>query len=163
MSVEPAQGGPRSLVGDGASDHGPCHGRRNGTVAAQLRRCVGRTQQRFIRHDQVDRDRGRDRRVAAGDPFDQGVGHDLAAGAPVAAGVCRSGQRRIHRHALGDWQQGGQIRHGVRCRPNGDRTVIFGVGRPVDDGLRVQPIGDRPGGRDHPRIAHPLQVAGVAT
>jgi hypothetical protein len=40
--------------------------------------------------------------------------------------------------------------------PNGHRPFGFGFGGPVDDRVRVEPVGDRLGSRRHRCVAHAL-------
>ena len=57
MRVQPAQRRPGASVGDGAADHCAGDRRGDGAVAADIGRRVVTAEQRFIREDQVDRDR----------------------------------------------------------------------------------------------------------
>jgi hypothetical protein len=59
MSIEAAKRCPRPGIGDSAQDQSTGDGRRDGTVAAHIRRCGGSAQQRFVRQHQDDlRDAG---------------------------------------------------------------------------------------------------------
>ena len=103
-------------------------------------------EQGLVGEDQVHRDGYAVGAGLAGDPLDEGVGHDLAAGARVAGGSCLVGdptEGRPDRHALGDREQRGQLRHRVRGRTQGDAALGLGAGVAVDDGLRVG-LGDEP-------------------
>ena len=79
MGVKPAQRGPGALVGDRAEHQTAGHRRRDGAIAVDVARRVVTAEQRVIRQNEVHRDRRGRCRVAAGDSFDQGVGHHLAA------------------------------------------------------------------------------------
>jgi hypothetical protein len=62
----------------------------------------------------------------SGDPFDQGVGHDLVPGALVAGGdqgIGVAAQCRVTRHPLLDGQVPGQQGHGVRGGADGDPPI----------------------------------------
>jgi hypothetical protein len=78
-----------------------------------------------------------------GDPFDEGVGHDLVAGAVVtgrddAVGV---GAQRGQTCALLDRQQAGEHAHGVGRRAQGDPTVGAGLAAASGEPGRVGPVG----------------------
>ena len=96
------------------------HRRRNRPVAGDPGRGGIVGEQALVGEHQIDRDRCRDVGRPAGDPFHQGVGHDLAARTAVAAHVGLALQCGVHRYALGHRQQRGHIRHGVRGGPDGD-------------------------------------------
>ena len=57
-------------------------------------------EQSVVGDDEFDGDRDGDLGGAAGDAFDEGVGHDLAAAAAVAAGVGFAAQGGVDRDAV---------------------------------------------------------------
>ena len=125
--VEPAQphlGG----IGDRArpSDEGTAEEGGDRTVALHAGWRVVAGEESAVGHHEVDLDRDRISTCLAGDSPDQGVGHDLSAGALVAVRARRvgvAGQRRVHRDALGDRQEPGEVGHRVGSRPHRDAPV----------------------------------------
>jgi hypothetical protein len=78
-----------------------------------------------------------------GDPLDEGVGHELPAGAGVpggAEGPGVPGQGGVDGDALPGREQCGQVRHGLRCRAEADVPVGGGMGGPIRDRARVHPV-----------------------
>ena len=118
-AVEPAQVG-EAAVGCGRGQLTRELG-RDRAVAREVSRGLARAEQHLVAHDQLDLDRHHVR-PRAHHPLDQGVGHDLAAGAAIARGPGRvggDGQGPPHRHALCYRQLGGQPGHRVGHGPQG--------------------------------------------
>ncbi len=116
-----------------------------------------------VGHDELDLDAG-DPAGGAGGAFDEGVGHELAAGAGVtgvAEGVGVPGQGGVHGDALGDGEQGGEVAHGVRGRPEADVPFGGGVAGPLGDGARVAAVGGCPGGGDDAPVPGAVEGSGV--
>ena len=140
---------------------GPAGG--DGAVAGEPGRLRVGLEEGAVGDDELDLDPA-DPAGGAGDAFDQGIGHGLAAaprvpGVPEALGV--PGQRGVHGHALADREQGAQVAHGVRGRAEADVPVGGGVRGPGRDGPRVQPVGGSPGlGGDGP-VPGAVERAGV--
>ena len=95
----------------------------------------------------------------AGDPLENGVGHDLAARAVIEGGVGGALERGIHPDTLGDRQQHGHIGHRVGCGPDRHRAIGLGLGRPIHHRLRIEPVGDLLGVGGDPRITQPVEFA----
>ncbi len=98
---------------------------------------------------------------AAGQPVDQGVGHDLPAAPFVALthdelGV--GGQRRVRSDGDGGRQQRGQICHGVRRRPHAHPPIPRRLAGAVGDGGGVQLGGDLGGVAFQHPVTHRAQV-----
>ena len=116
-----------------------------------------------VGHDELEFDAG-DPAGGAGGAFDEGVGHELAAGAGVpvvAEGVGVPGQRGVHRDALTDGEQGGEVAHGVRGRAEADVPFGGGVAGPLGDGARVPAVGGGPGGGDDAPVPGAVERPGV--
>lgn len=80
----------------------------------------------------------------SGDPFDEGVGHDLAAGAEVAGvleGVGVLAQCREAGDALFDRKKAREDRHGVGRGAEPDPPVVAGSAPALDVGLGVGLVG----------------------
>ncbi|WP_236007740.1 hypothetical protein [Nakamurella leprariae] len=100
--------------------------------------------------------------VNAGDEF---VGHHLPAAALVAVsedGVGVPPQRREHRDALDDGQQGGQVGHAVRRGSEADPSVVGSLGVPGHGLLGVEPRDLRPDRSSHRHPAPLGHVPGFA-
>ncbi len=84
-------------------------------------------------------------RGPADSALDEGVGHELAAAAPVPAGGEPLGlgvEGGIHGHAVGDRKVGRHVGHGVRSRPDRHAPVGRHPTRPRHRTRRVEALGD---------------------
>ena len=79
----------------------------------------------------------------------------------VAERVGVPGQGRVHRDALGDREQGGEVAHGVRRRAEADVPFGGGVAGPLRDGARVPAVGGGPGGGDDAPVPGAVERPGV--
>ena len=111
--------GPDPATAGIAAQQAAGQGGRDRSVAGQVGRLGAAGQQSGVGHHELDLDRHRGGVGLPGQPLDEGVGHDLAAGA--AAGlpgadllVGGTGQGGEARHTLGDRKGRSQEGHGVR-------------------------------------------------
>ncbi|MNI71633.1 hypothetical protein D3C73_1275150 [compost metagenome] len=119
--------------------------------------------ERAIGHDEVEVD-ARDTTRRARNAFGQGVSHDLAAGPRVPAGtdgVRCPGQRCIDGHTLGDREQCGEVRHGVRRRTEADRTFRSCTAGSLCHRPRVTTICGGFCGGDDGLVSGPIEGPGV--
>ena len=124
-------GGQRDGAGAGGAD-----------PAGLVPVATGQVEQRGVRQRHLHRHR--DHVGVTEDPLDEGVGHDLAAGALVAGGAGGVGaatQGGVHRHALGQRQQGGEPDHAVGDRPDARVPLGDGFLVPGHRGGRVGDVG----------------------
>jgi hypothetical protein len=125
------------------------------TVARKPRRFAVALEQGAVGHDELDFN-PRDPARCPRDAFDQVISHDLSAGPAVSRRALRiglPGKRCMNGHAGGDREQGGQVRHGVRCRAKAHMPVRHGPAGTIHHGVGVQPIRRRPGCRDNGPVA----------
>ena len=161
MFVEPAQGGFGLTVVDGGSGelaghrggYGPVSGRRAGSVPAPNRVSSEMTRLTAIGvGTSAGRPVTRSTRVSAMTWPRERPSKQVSA-ARLSGGVDRD--------ALGHGQQRGHIGHAVGCRPHGDGAFGFGAGGAVDDGVRIEAVGDGFGVGGDARITFALQRGGV--
>ncbi len=105
-------------------------------------------EQRAVGHDDLHLDVDIGRVGPSGGPLDQGVGHDLTAGADVTVatrgvgGVLEGGEAG---HALLDGQEGGQVAHRVGSGPQADVSVGPCAASTTDGGAGVEAVADGSG------------------
>ena len=112
-------------------------------------------EQRVVGDDQVDGDRDGAGADLAGDPLDEGVGHDLAPTTTVSGGdelIGHPAQGRPDRDPLRDGQQRGELRHGVGAGRSETRRSASARAR-IDEGLRVEAGDQLLGLGDQPSVA----------
>ncbi|MFJ3406170.1 hypothetical protein [Promicromonospora sp. NPDC090134] len=152
----------RQVAGDRARDR--AHAR--GSPFKDHSGFVPTGQEGLVGDEQVDRDRdiASAAGFAAGDAFDQGVGHDLTRTPLVTGrlgGLGVSLQLGIRLHALVHGDQRRQVDHQVGCGPHGDSPLRDGLRVAVHARVHVQPGGEFLDPGDQAAGAHPGQLCQV--
>ena len=151
----------RAVSGVGEQFPGPAGG--DDAVAGEAGGFAVALEEGAVGHDELDLDAA-DPAGGAGGAFDQGVGHELPAGPGVpgaAEGVGVPGEAGVHRDALRDGEQGGEVAHGVRGRAEADVPFGGGVAGPLGDGARIPAVGGGPGGGDDAPVPGAVERPGV--
>ncbi len=128
---------------------GPAGG--DGAVAGEPGGLTVALEQGAVGHDELDFDPG-DPAGGAGDPFGQGVGHELPAAPRVAGGAGGAGgpgEGGVRGDAGGGGEQGGEVGHGVGGGAEADVPVGRGVAGAFGDGPGVPPVRGRAGRGGH--------------
>ncbi|MCB5291637.1 hypothetical protein BJQ90_01063 [Arthrobacter sp. SO3] len=116
-----------------------------------------------VGHDELDFDPA-DPAGGPGGAFDEGVGHELGAGAGVPGGVEGvgvPGQGGVGGDTGGDGEQCGEVAHGVRCRAEADVPFGGGVAGAGGDGAGVPAVGGGAGRGDNLPVPGPVEGPGV--